>query len=221
MIHLKSVIAVEGTVGAGKTTLINVLKDELGYEAYYELSDPMIENFLPSYYENKARWAFTLQVLFLITRYEQIKKAQSQGNVILDRSIFGDIIFASMLYKSGMMNDHEFMVYKRIYNSLISSIKPPTLMIYIKVPTDLAIERIRVRNRSYELITDYSYWHKLNAEYERYFANFDASCLLIVNGSNYDWVKFPSHGEAISEKVKEILKEAPKRRKKKNCRFEI
>ncbi len=213
-------IVVEGTVGAGKTSLIKILSKALSLKPFYELSDPMIEKFLPAFYENKSRWAFTLQVLFLTSRYEQIKEASNIGSAILDRSIFGDVVFATMLQKSGFMSDDEYSVYKRIYNALTLAATPPHLMIYIKIPTRMAIERIRGRKRDFELITDESYWYKLNVEYDKFFSQYSLSSLLILNAEKYDWINNEKDAKEVAGKIKEVLNEV-KTKKKKNYRVEI
>ncbi len=196
---------VEGTVGSGKTTLIEGIVKKFGYTPFYELSDPMIENMLVHFYHNRKRWAFTMQILFLTSRFEQIREASSIGKAILDRSIFGDIVFAKMLHRYGDMGDHELEVYERLYKALVSSVNPPYLMVYIKVSTELAIERIRERGRDYELAVEKAYWENLNREYEEYFSRYNASPLLVINANRYDWVNNDRDREYVVKKVRNFI----------------
>ncbi len=198
-------LVVEGTVGSGKTSLIERIHERFGFTPFYELSDPMVEDMLSHFYSDRKRWAFTLQILFLTIRFEQIKRAGTISRAVLDRSIFGDVIFAKMLHNYGDMKDSEMMVYERLYNSLISSVPPPFLMIYLRCPTDLAIERIEKRGRSYELIVEREYWERLNAEYERYFENYSLSPLLIIRSEKHDWVNRPEDADYVLEKIHEFL----------------
>ncbi len=170
----------------------------------------MIEGMLKHFYHDRIRWAFTLQILFLTARFEQIKNASRLERAVLDRSIFGDIIFAKMLHHIGEMKIHELEVYKRLYNSLIKSVNPPKLMIYLKISTDLAIERIKKRAREYELIVEREYWERLNMEYEEYFKGYDLSPLLIINADKHDWVNDEESEKFIVDYIERLLRKARK-----------
>ncbi|MCD6449146.1 MAG: deoxynucleoside kinase [Thermotogaceae bacterium] len=186
--------------------MISILSEELELTPYYELNDPVIEKMLPKFYHERKRWAFTLQMLFLTVRYEQIKDAFRKGSSILDRSIYGDIVFAQMLYKDGDMTEDEISVYKRLYQNLIKEVPKPDLMIYIRISTKLAVERIKERAREYEIRTEYEYWELLNFWYEKFIKNYDASPVLIINADRYDWVKSERDKRSIVKKIKESLK---------------
>ena len=173
---------------------------------YYELSDPMIKKMLPKFYHDRRRWAFTLQMLFLTIRYEQIKDAFKKGNSILDRSIFGDVVFAQMLYEDKDMTEGEISVYKRLYQNLIREVPIPDLMIFIRISTELAVERIRNRAREYELEAEYEYWDMLNKQYEKFIENYSISPVLIINADGYDWVNKEKDKKVVVEKVMEALK---------------
>ncbi len=207
---MRPFLAIEGTVGAGKTTLIERVADGLGLKPFYELSDPSIEDLLKYFYEDRKRWAFTLQILFLTSRYEQLRKACSFEKVVLDRSLFGDIVFARMLHLYGDMNDSEMMVYSRLYRALVSSVFPPFLMVYIRIPTDLAVERIRERGRDYELRVEREYWNRLNSEYERFFEEYTLSPLLIINAERYDWVNDEEDSKRVVSEIEKHLRDSIK-----------
>ncbi len=208
-------------MGSGKTTLIERISKNLKLKPFFELSDPMIEGMLSHFYKDRKRWAFTLQILFLTARYEQIKIATEIEKAVLDRSIFGDIIFAKMLHHTGDMKDHELAVYKRLYNSLIENVSPPKLMIYIKISTDLAIERIKKRARDYELIVEREYWERLNSEYEEYFSRYTLSPLLVINADRFDWVANENDEKTIMKRIHEILEMVRNRGADRHAIFEI
>lgn len=181
----------------------------------------MIGGMLEHFYKDRKRWAFTLQILFLTSRFEQIKKASEIEKAVLDRSIFGDVIFARMLHKSGDMKDHELAIYERLYSSLISSVSPPRLMVYIKISTDLAIERIKKRGREYELIVEREYWESLNSQYEEYFKSYSLSPLLVINADEHDWVRNEESGKRILARIKDLIDQSVEGRLPENFRDEI
>jgi deoxyadenosine/deoxycytidine kinase len=212
---------VEGTVGSGKTSLIGKFVEKYGYRPFYELSDPMIEKMLEHFYRDRKRWAFTLQILFLTSRFEQIRRSSEIGKAVLDRSIFGDLVFAKMLHRYGDMKDHEFGVYKRLYSDLISVVAPPYLMIYIRIPTELAIERIKKRGREYELVVEREYWENLNREYEKFFESYSLSPLFIIDASKYDWVNSEKDGEYVVSEIRKVMERSVKGEFPSGYRIEI
>ena len=181
----------------------------------------MIEDMLVHFYHDRKRWAFTMQILFLTNRFEQIKKASRMERAVLDRSIFGDVVFARMLHRYGDMKDHELSVYERLYNSLIDSVNPPYLMVYIKIPTDLAVDRIKLRGRDYELIVEKEYWENLNSEYEKYFSEYKRSPLMVINADKYDWVENERDGFYLANKVKSLIEKSISGELSENFRIEI
>ncbi len=181
----------------------------------------MIEDMLVHFYHDRKRWAFTMQILFLTSRFEQIKEASKIEKAVLDRSIFGDVVFARMLHRYGDMKSHELSVYERLYSSLIDSVNPPYLMVYIKISTDLAINRIKLRGRDYELIVEREYWENLNSEYERYFLEYNRSPLMVINADRYDWVNNERDGIYVANKVKSLIEKSISGELSKDFRTEI
>ncbi|HBT40028.1 MAG: Deoxynucleoside kinase [Thermotoga sp. 50_1627] len=181
-------IVVEGTVGAGKTTLIRVISERLGLEPIYELTDEKIVDLLTHFYADPAKWGFHLQIYFLTKRFQQMELAKQVGNVVMDRCIFCDHIFPTVLLKRKEMNQLEYDIYREVQGEFLKYSLAPELMIYLRCSTRTAIERIKKRGRNWELAIDEAYWHALNAEYERYFENYDLSPLLIVESDSMDEV---------------------------------
>ena len=185
-----NVIVIDGVVGAGKTTLSNLLEERCGFKVYRE---PVVDNpILNKFYHNRERYSFPLQIFFLNKRFEHIKKAMENNDIIiLDRSIYADIIFAKMLCDNNEMTKEEFDIYKELLCNMLEHIAKPKLMIYLDVTVDEAINRINKRGRDYEQITERAYWENLNKEYNEFFKAFEtvniAPVLKIdVTNKNYE-----------------------------------
>jgi deoxyadenosine/deoxycytidine kinase len=199
------VIVVDGVVGAGKSTLAQKLSDKLGIPIYHELQNQTTMNLLEEFYKDKKRWAFTLQIHFLNERFRMIKEIHKNGGGILDRSIFGDRIFASMLNEDGYMTDEEFSTYSTLLDNMLEHSKNPTLLVYINCDLETAMERIKIRGREMEQSVDEIYWKRLNQKYTQWCNSYDISDKLSIDAKSYH----PDNEEDISkitQKVKSILK---------------
>lgn len=181
-------IAVDGVVGVGKSTLMDILVKERGLVPFEEpvMNNPILDKF---YYDRK-RYSFSLQVFFLNERFKHIKNASKINDAILDRSIYGDLIFAKMLKDGGDMTEEEFHIYLDLFHNMIEHCMPPKLMIYLEVSPEEAMRRIAKRGRDYELATEKEYWIHLNKEYHAYFEQYDHSPVLKVN---VDHLEFESN----------------------------
>lgn len=183
---MKPKIVVEGTVGAGKTTLINLISARLKLKPLFELTDEKLVELLSLFYVNPAKWGFHLQMYFLTKRFQQMELAKKLGNVVMDRCIYCDHIFPMVLLKRGEMSRLEYEIYKEIHNEFLRYSSPPKLMIYLRCSTQTAIERIKKRGREWELTIDENYWYALNEEYEDFFSSYSLSPLLIVESDRLD-----------------------------------
>jgi len=202
---MRPLIIVEGTVGAGKTTLINRLAERLSLEPLYELTDQKLLQILEKFYADPTKWGFQLQIYFLTKRLEQMKIGCEKQNVVMDRSIFCDHIFPTVLFKRGEMTELEYLIYKELYDQLIDLSSPPQLMIYLKCSTQTAVERIKKRGRLWELQIDQEYWERLNQEYENFFSNYDLSSLLIIDSDSVD-----QNFEGVDSLIRQILEDSQK-----------
>jgi deoxyadenosine/deoxycytidine kinase len=165
------VIIIEGQIGVGKTTMGEILERELGIKLYRELTQESTHRLLDKFYADKQRWAFTLQVHFLNERFRMIKQIFRAGGGALDRSIFGDRIFAEMLHDDGDMSDEEFETYSTLLDNMLEHAQNPTLLVYLDCSVDTALARITKRNRGLESSIPRSYLENLNS---RYLAWYDA-----------------------------------------------
>ena len=194
-------VAIAGNIGAGKTTLSELLARHFGWEVHYENTEN--NPYLSDFYLDMKRWSFNLQVFFLSSRYQQILRIQ-QGNrtVIQDRTIFEDAyIFAPNLSDMGLMERRDFENYTNLFQSIVSQIKPPDLLIYLKSGIPTLVEHIQMRGRDYEGSISLEYLKRLNERYDNWISSYNAGRLLIINVDNLDFQNKPEDSAKVVEMV--------------------
>jgi deoxyadenosine/deoxycytidine kinase len=196
------VIIIDGVVGAGKSTLSERVSKKLNIPVFYELTNETTTNLLEEFYKNKMRWSFTLQIHFLNERFRMIKEIHKNGGGILDRSIFGDRIFAQMLNEDGWMTDDEFETYTTLLDNMLEHAKKPDLLVYIDCDLETAVERIGIRGREMEQSVDEVYWKRLNQKYTNWYNSYDISNKFSIGAKSYH----PDSEEDISEISNKILR---------------
>ena len=194
------VIIIEGQIGAGKTTMGEILERRFGIPLYRELGNPDTLSLLDRFYADKSRWAFTMQIHFLNERFRMIKDIHSAGGGLLDRSIFGDRIFAELLHDDGDMSDEEFRSYNTLLDNMLEHANPPALMVYLDCSVDAAIERISIRNRGLESGIPRDYLEKLNEKYLSWYDHYTYSQKIRVDTESYDI----NHPESMDGMLREI-----------------
>ena len=159
-------LAIAGNIGVGKTELTNRLSAELGWLAYYE---PVIHNpYLDSFYADMARWSFHLQIYFLSERFKaQVQIVDSPLPFIQDRTIYEDAeIFARTLYEQGSMTEVDYRNYAALFRILVSFLRKPDLIIYLKATPEVLMQRIAKRGRTSEQGIGIEYITRLNNAYD-------------------------------------------------------
>jgi len=202
---MKQVIVVDGVVGAGKTTLATIIKEEFNLKLYEELSDNDTLVLLDKFYADQNRWSFTLQVHFLNKRFAMIKEIHKKNGGLLDRSIFGDKIFAQMLNEDGKMCDEEYRTYSTLLDNMLEHAQNPTLLIYLKCSVNKAVERINGRNRGIESTVPRRYWERLNEKYDKWYKDYDYSPKIVIDVDEVD-LFIPEDREKVVNKIKEAIK---------------
>lgn len=194
-------LAVSGNIGSGKTTLTEKLSKHYGWKAEFESVDQ--NPYLPDFYEDMKRWAFHLQVYFLNSRYNQIRKIQDSSiSTIQDRTIYEDAyIFAANLYKSKLMTERDYWNYKSLFDSMITHVKAPDLLIYLKADIPKLVGQIEKRGRSYETAMRIDYLKNLNSHYEEWIAGYKEGKLLVVDVNDLDFVERAEDFSFIVEKI--------------------
>jgi deoxyadenosine/deoxycytidine kinase len=206
------VLVIDGVVGCGKTTLAELMEEALDAKLYHELGSQDTINLLDRFYANKTRWAFTLQIHFLNVRFAQIKEIHKKGGGILDRSIFGDNIFAEMLAEDleeggAGMTWEEYRTYATLLESMLEHAAPPTLLVYLQCSTDVAMQRINKRDRGLESTVERDYWQRLNDKYETWYSSYDKSPKIMINVDGLDYANNEADKAYIIELVRsEYLK---------------
>uniref|UniRef100_UPI0040485718 deoxynucleoside kinase n=1 Tax=Algoriphagus sp. TaxID=1872435 RepID=UPI0040485718 len=194
-------LAVAGNIGSGKTTLTEKLTKHYGWKAEFEAVDD--NPYLADFYEDMKRWAFHLQVYFLNSRFNQLKTIQaSSESIIQDRTIYEDAyIFAANLYKSNLLTERDYANYKSLFDSMISHVKAPDLLIYLKADIPKLVGQIEKRGRSYETAMRIDYLKNLNSHYEDWIAGYKEGKLLIIDVNNLDFVERSGDFSFIVEKI--------------------
>jgi deoxyadenosine/deoxycytidine kinase len=194
-------LAVSGNIGSGKTTLTEKLAKHYGWKAEFEAVDD--NPYLPDFYEDMKRWSFHLQVYFLNSRFNQLKTIQgSSDSTIQDRTIYEDAyIFAANLYKSNLLSERDSANYKSLFDSMISHVKAPDLLIYLKADIPKLVGQIEKRGRSYETAMRIDYLKNLNSHYEEWIAGYKEGKLLIIDVNDLDFVERPGDFSFIVEKI--------------------
>lgn len=200
------IIVIDAVVGAGKTVYMEMLSKEMNITSFQEpvQNNPILDKF----YHDRKRYSFPLQIFFLNRRFEMLKQAAKLGKpTLMDRSIYGDMIFAKLLYEEGNMEQEEYILYRDLLTNMLDHVEAPKLMIYLKIDTESAVERIRKRGRDYEQIVERLYWENLNREYESYFSEYNLSPLLVIDAANYDIVGNQNDKSEVLEIIKQRIGE--------------
>ena len=194
------VVIIEGQIGVGKTTMGEILEERFGTPLFRELTNPDTLALLDRFYADKPRWAFTLQIHFLNERFRMIKEIFRTGGGSLDRSIFGDRIFAQMLNADGDMSDEEYRTYSTLLDNMLEHAQDPRLLIYLHCRVDTALARIRKRNRGLESDIPRDYLENLNRRYLDWYDSYDRSEKVFIDTEEYPLEK-PATREAVLERL--------------------
>lgn len=181
-------IAVAGNIGAGKTSLCELLSRHYGWKALYESSDD--NPYLVDFYHDMRRWAFNLQVYFLHKRLKQIIEIRKgEETVVQDRTIYEDAtIFAPNLYEMGLIEKRDFENYLELFDTMTAQIQPPDLLIYLRASIPTLVEHIQTRGREYEGNMSIDYLKRLNKRYESWIADYDKGPKLIIEVDTIDFI---------------------------------
>lgn len=198
-------IVVAGNIGVGKSTLVDLLCQRLGWHPFFE---PVTENpYLSDFYREMHTWSFHSQVFFLAHRLKiQHAIIKHPGSVIQDRSIYEDAeIFASNLYRQGFLSQRDYDTYWALYQSINDFLPPPDLVIYLRASVPTLLKRIQQRERDYERSISPDYLQQLNDLYCRWIDHFTICPVLTVPADDLDYVAHSRHLDLIVRKVQEKL----------------
>ena len=194
-------IAVAGNIGAGKTTLTQLLSKHYRWIPQFEDVDH--NPYLNDFYEDMPRWSFNLQVYFLNSRLNNLLEIQSgMETVVQDRTIYEDAhIFAPNLHEMGLMSKRDYNNYFQFFQTLKRMVQPPDLLIYLQASVPTLVAQIQKRGREYEENIRLDYLKRLNDYYTKWIDCYKEGPLLVVN---IDKNKFPENEEHLGEIISRI-----------------
>jgi len=202
---MKKFVAVAGNIGVGKSTLVTMLCEHLGWEPFYE---PVAENpYLSDFYRDMRAWAFHSQIFFLTHRLRAHRQLiEHPTSAIQDRSVYEDAeVFARNLYRQGLISERDYLAYRDLYGVLCEFLPPPDLVVYLRASVPTLVNRIAQRGRGYEREISPDYLEPLNGLYEAWVVGFSLCPVLTVPADDLNYVAHPAHLELVVRKVQEKL----------------
>lgn len=194
-------IGVAGNIGCGKTTLTRMLAKHYGWTPNYE--SVTFNPYLEDYYKDIPRWSFNLEVYFLEQRLKDLFRiAHSEGTIVQDRTIFeGVYVFVANNHDQGNLSDRDFATYMDIFESMVSLVKAPDLMIYLRSSIEHLVSQIQKRGRDYEQGMSLEYLGGLNERYERFIGEQYKGKVLVIDADNLDFENRPEDFEMITDRI--------------------
>ena len=193
-------IAIEGNIGAGKTTLVNKIADDFNAKTVLErfADNP----FLPKFYEDQMRYAFPLEMSFLADRYQQISDDLAQFDLFKDFIVADYHIFKSLIFAKVTLSDDEYRLYRKLFEIIYKEMKKPDLYIYLYQNTERLLQNIKLRGREYEQNIPAEYLEKINHGYLDYIKSQPDLNVLIIDVSDRDFLKNQSDYTFILEQIR-------------------
>ena len=201
----KHLVLVAGNIAAGKTSLAERLGSRLGWRTSYE---SVADNpYLADFYADMRQWAFHLQVFFLGHRAQQhLELANNPQSAIADRSIYEDAyIFARVLHHLDNLSERDYQSYRRIYDMVVAGLPKPDLLLYLKAPVPVLLDRIQRRGREMEKGITPEYLSLLDTFYEEWMEFFDLCPVLTIPTENLDFVHKPKHMDIVENRIQDKL----------------
>ena len=198
-------IAIAGNIGAGKTSLTELLAKHYGWEAHFE--DVIDNPYLGDFYTHMERWSFNLQIYFLKSRFQQLLKIKNgKKTIVQDRTIYEDAhIFAPNLKAMGLMNQRDFKNYQELFELMESLIQGPDLLIYLRSSIPNLVNKIHKRGRDYENSISIDYLSRLNERYEAWTSTYDKGKIVIIDVDNLDFGENQDDLNSIIAKIDEVV----------------
>jgi deoxyadenosine/deoxycytidine kinase len=203
---VKKYVVLAGNIGSGKTSLVRMMCERLGWKPYFE---PVTENpYLEDFYRDMSRWAFHSQVFFLTHRIRSHHALMDDPwSVVQDRSLYEDAeVFARNLYIHGRMSERDWGTYRELYRTVITLLPPPNLVVYLRASVPTLKRRIAQRGRGFEANITEEYLGELNALYEEWIGGFDLAPVLVLASDHLDFVGKPKDFQAIVLEVEDHLR---------------
>lgn len=191
-------IAVEGAIGAGKTTVVQRLAERL--EANTVLEDWATNPFLRSFYDGADGAPFQLELFFLLMRYRQ-QQELVQRKLFAQATLCDYVFEKSRLFAYLNLDDSELLIYEKLFSLLAESVPRPDLIVYLQAPTEILMKRVKTRGRSEETGLSEEYMTEVNRAYNHFFFHYSATPLLVVNTADVD---FANSSEDLDDLLRQI-----------------
>ena len=197
-------IGVAGNIGCGKTTLTRMLAQYYGWTPRFEAVS--YNPYLEDYYSDIPRWSFNLEVYFLAQRFKDVLEiAKSDEVIIQDRTIMEGVqIFVANNYRMGNLTERDFNTYMELFQLMMSLVKKPDLLIYVRSSIPHLVSQIQKRGRDYEQSISIDYLAGLNELYEKWIGEYDGQ-LLIIDGDKLNYEKNPEDFAEVTNKIDATL----------------
>ena len=193
-------IAIAGNIGSGKTTLTKMLVAHYGWTPKYE--SVTYNPYLEDYYKDIPRWSYNLETYFLAQRFKDVLEiAKSEEVIIQDRTILeGVYIFVANNLEMGNLSRRDYDTYMQLFSLMMSMVRPPDLLIYLKSSVPHLVSQIQKRGRDYEQSMSLDYLGGLNERYEKWIGSYEGN-LLVIDADNLDFENRPEDFETITDKI--------------------
>lgn len=193
-------IAIAGNIGSGKTTLTRMLAARYGWTPKYESVD--FNPYLSDFYDDMSRWSFNLQIYFLNKRFKDVVDiSKNSETIIQDRTIYEDAkIFAPNLHDMGLMSSRDFDTYSDLFDLMMSLVKMPDLLIYLKSSIPNLVSQIQKRGREYEKTIRIDYLTGLNERYDKWIDSYKGH-LLVIDADKYKFGNKEENFEAVTDMI--------------------
>jgi len=193
-------IGIAGNIGSGKTTLTKMLAEHYGWTPKYE--SVTYNPYLEDYYKDIQRWSYNLETYFLAQRFQDVLDiANSRETIIQDRTIFeGVYIFTANNLAMGNLSQRDFDTYMQLFKLMMSMVKKPDLLIYLKSSIAHLVENIQKRGRNYESSISLDYLQRLNERYDEWIAGYDGE-IITIDADNLDFLHRPEDFSKITDLI--------------------
>ena len=193
-------IGIAGNIGCGKTTLTRMLAEQYGWTPKYE--SVTYNPYLEDYYKDIPRWSYNLETYFLAQRFKDVLEiAKSEEVIIQDRTILeGVYIFVANNLEMGNLSRRDYDTYMQLFSLMMSMVRPPDLLIYLKSSVPHLVSQIQKRGRDYEQSMSLDYLGGLNERYEKWIGSYEGN-LLVIDADNLDFENRPEDFETITDKI--------------------
>ena len=193
-------IGIAGNIGCGKTTLTRMLSEHYGWTPKYEAVT--YNPYLEDYYKDIKRWSFNLEVYFLTQRFKDVLEISHSDDVIIqDSTIFeGVYIFVANNKAMGNLSDRDYETYMELFRLMMSLVKAPDLLIYLKSSVPHLVSQIQKRGREYEKSIEIEYLEGLNKRYEKWIAEYPGK-VLVIDADGLDFQNRPEDFASITDKI--------------------